>query len=81
MKTEPNTSAFPITTLIDGNWTKDHPQDKSGLTKREYFAAKALQGLTANYLRENIIGWGIENYAVEAVELADALIEQLNKEI
>jgi hypothetical protein len=44
-----------------------------GLTKREYFAAMAMQGLLSadsiNY--EAIIG--------DAVKLADALIEELNK--
>jgi hypothetical protein len=51
-------------------------EDFIGLTKREYFAALALQGFVLNqaYLkapREN---------ARAAVEQADALIEELNKE-
>ena len=44
-----------------------------GLTKREYFAAMALQGLLANNNKE---------YAycvISAVEFADDLIEELNK--
>lgn len=83
MKTEPNTSAFPITTLIDGNWTKDHPQDKSGLTKREYFAAKAMQGMISNF-KEVDPQEALEapkNIAEWSVLFADRLIEQLNKEI
>lgn len=47
-----------------------HP---SGLTKREYFAAMAIQGLLANgraFITDNII---------DAVKIADALIEELNK--
>lgn len=54
--------------------------DSLGLTKREYFAAAALQGLCANYLREGVTGWSVKTYAVEAVELADALIKELNGE-
>lgn len=47
------------------------PQD--GLTKRECFAGLAMQGLSAdNHL-------DIENAVRIAVELADALIEELNK--
>lgn len=47
-----------------------------GLTKREYFAAMAMQGLMANPI------YNAKNYADamrEAVTNADALIEVLNK--
>jgi hypothetical protein len=50
----------------------------NGLTKREYFAAKALQGMMANpLLRE----WDFTDTekAGYAVVLADALIEALNQ--
>lgn len=65
-----------------------HPVSKEveghGLTKREHFAAMAMQGLLANpehrkeykgqtYLMESNI------YSDQAVNLADALIEALNK--
>lgn len=46
-----------------------------GLTKREYFAAMAMQGIVADpngYIMAADIAKG-------AVEIADALIEQLNK--
>jgi len=44
-----------------------------GLTKREYFAAIALQGLLTK-------GTGTpEDYAACAVDAADALIAELNK--
>jgi hypothetical protein len=45
-----------------------------GLTKREYFAAMALQGLLADYESESI-----EDYSKYAVKLADSLIEELSK--
>lgn len=48
-------------------------------TDREKIATAALQGLCANYLREGATGWSVKTYAVEAVELADALIVELNK--
>ncbi len=46
-----------------------------GLTKREYFAAMAMQGLANNF---NIHSES-EDCAVTAVRFADALIEALNK--
>lgn len=47
------------------------------LTKREYFAAVALQGLVAGYsTKEGVVA---EAAAQWAVELADALIKQLDK--
>ena len=46
----------------------------NGLTKREYFAAMALQGLLATNSTTTI-----EYYAIDAVRIADALIDELNK--
>lgn len=60
MKTEPNESAFM------GAYS-------GGLTKREYFAAMALQGLLAQ-------NGSYDVSSVQAVIEADALIEELNKE-
>lgn len=45
----------------------------SGLTKREYFAAMAMQGLLANNKSEH------KYCVISAVEYADDLIEVLNK--
>ena len=47
-------------------------QGSKGLTKREYFAAMAMQGLLANSLY-------VGDVAISAVGVADALIEALNK--
>jgi len=58
-------SAFPRRAGIP------HP----GLTKREYFAAKALQGLLAD--PSTIIS---KNVAQDAVKLADHLIQALNND-
>ena len=49
---------------------------ENGLTKREYFAGLAIQGLIAN-TKETI---GILTTAKVAVQLANALINALNDE-
>jgi hypothetical protein len=65
-ETKTNNSAFPIIAedyIIDG-----------GLTKREYFAAMAMQGFITKY--------GVdfqEEQIKQAVFMADALIEELSK--
>ena len=70
--TNPNETIHP---LYQGDPL--YTQDKigwAGLSKREYFAALALQGLCASgkFFTK-------EPYAKVAVEYADALIEELNK--
>ena len=66
METKPNE---PIHTIeYNNNYISN------GLTKREYFAAMALQGLLA----DRKLG-SIQEHAEYAVKLADALIEELSK--
>lgn len=48
----------------------------SGLTKREYFAGLAIQGLLARYGNDDDFD---ENRAKWAVEQADALLAELDK--
>ena len=48
---------------------------KEGLTKREYFAAMAMQGMTSNCYKDH----PDQHIAESSVLLADALIEALNK--
>ena len=63
------------------------PSSSEGLTKREYFAAMAMQGLcqegawskTIQNQSEALGSTSSESIAVYAVDLADALIEALNK--
>lgn len=69
-------------TSLQGN--QDY-QSYCGLTKREYFAAQALAGLSVQAIPGSHNNWtekahliSIANYAVLA---ADALIKELNKEI
>ena len=66
---------------------KVHPNDRisahydtrgilvQGLTKREYFAAMALQGLLSNPSECPLSG-----YASDAIKAADELIKALNEE-
>ena len=64
--TDPNLSDFVKSAL-------SHP---NGLTKREYFAAMAMQGIIAN---KDGLDIKIERIVESAVDTADALIEELNK--
>lgn len=50
-------------------------QMEAGLTKREYFAAMAMQGMVANPTANG----RPEDYAADAVAQADALIEALDR--
>lgn len=67
MKTEPNDNAFPIVE------SKEAQSLELGLTKREYFAAMAMQGLASK------TGWSAMEVAIGSVDIADLLIKELNK--
>jgi hypothetical protein len=70
-ETKPNDFTNPNADYIGGY----------GLTKREYFAAIALQGLLSNLNPIDFKGGEPQMHAhavVTSVELSDALIEQLN---
>lgn len=66
---------LPLTTVNDGVVdTAQYDNTNAGLTKREYFAAMALQGLShAAYNR------GFKDLSKEAVELADLIIDALEE--
>ena len=59
----------PVNASLHTPWLK-------GFTKREYFAAMAMQGIIAN---KDGLDIKIERIVQSAVETADALIEELNK--
>lgn len=77
MKTYPTSTAFPFNREEEvGDYGHKVSNFEDGLTKREYFAALAMQGLCANP------GCGVtgpSKIAEWAVEQADKLIEELNK--
>lgn len=81
-KTNPNDAAFS-----NANNTYGNPSVGYGLTKREYFAALAMQGLmNRSDLVQRLSQTGslytglMSKIAVIAVEQASALICELNKE-
>jgi len=81
MKTYPNDTAHPV---IHQNQDGTIQYDVNfGLTKREHFAAMAMQGMaSSDYWSENFSDKKIEylQKAMEiAVKTADELINQLNK--
>jgi len=77
--TNGNDLAFPATAVetdpIDGSTI--NKIDSFGLTKREYFAAMAMQGLCANSIPGN--HHKPETLCKDAVEYTNALIKELDK--
>jgi len=69
MKTNPNDLAYPV-------MAQNHLH--IGLTKREYFAAMAMQGIVSNHAMIDTTNW--EWLSQESVKAADALINALNKQ-
>ncbi len=55
----------------------DQGPGSSGLTKREYFAAMAMQGLCANSIPGS--QHMTKNLVQEAIEYADELLKQLER--
>ena len=71
MSTEQSNPAFPVF-----NSNGECNGDAGGLTKREFFAAMALQGTCAHPELGNQTA---ERIAAISLESADALIEALNR--
>lgn len=65
----PHNNAYPVNTT-----GQDVTYAEMGLTKRELFAAMALQGLVGS----DTVG-SSGDYAKVAVQLADALVEELSQ--
>lgn len=74
-KTYGNEPAFARASFYHPDGGYDHPQ--AGLTKREYFAAMAMQGILANPHQNDL---SINLMVEYSVDCADLLIEQLNKD-
>lgn len=73
MKTRPNDQAFPLEHDVEAA-TNLRQVVAYGLTKRELFAAMAMQGMHAS-----TPGCISEDVSFFAVRAADALIAELNK--
>ena len=69
----PNDAAFSKAAFYHPDGGIDTPQE--GLTKREYFAAMAMQGYIASGLMDRC---GENTLALHSVTAANALIETLN---
>jgi len=72
MKIEPNENAFPC--VSEGATIFEW-----GLTKREYFAALAMQGYITG-VRASGDGINIKELCTSAIWTADVLIKELNKD-
>ena len=70
----------PINQMDLGNSIEHHTAFSLGLTKREYFAAMAMQGLVANGCSIDIDkDYPFETRAKTCILIADALIKALNE--
>lgn len=76
MSTNPNAPAFATGVYPDAAQAAECFHSAVGLTKREHFAALAMQGLLAQ--RDAEVGVSLPATATFAVMLADALIKALN---
>ncbi len=75
-----NKPAYPIlTNRIDGlTGSSEIELNAEGMTKREYFAAMAMQGWLSSFGEDQLAG--PEGVAKFSVKCADALISELAKE-
>ncbi len=71
-----NSIVVPTFMYRDGSCLGPSVQEY-GLTKREYFAAMAMQGFLSSCSSESVPD--AEMIAIESVKYADALINELNK--
>ncbi len=76
MKTEPNDQVNPVVAISYDKYGTRQEDTHFGLTKREYFAALAMQALSSN---PNFLNYTPYDIAVYAVIRADALISALNQ--
>lgn len=75
-----NNADMPATPIFDsdgcprlaGSLNQRNERETTGLTKREHLAGLAMQGLIEH-------AWDSETQAKKAVEMADALLRELDK--
>lgn len=74
--------AMPVSLAIDTGgdlWSSADMVAGAGLTKREYFAGLAMQGLLSGTGNYPIISSTIMAISTMSVQTADALLEELDK--
>jgi len=74
MKNNGKLSAMPQLHTIDGNWEKEPIAKYAGVTKREYFAVKAMEAMIISSPQQK------ESLCATAVEYADGLLSALENE-
>ena len=60
-------------------YEKNNPKELIGLTKREYFAGLAMQGMLADESGGQGLSYTTEKCITRAIEFADELLKQLEK--
>lgn len=78
-KTLGNQPAHPDRRLIQDRHDSYSLESEGGLTKREYFAGLAMQGILANPSPQ-CVTWDEEKVAFASAQHADALLAELAKE-
>ena len=68
-----NSPAFPCPV---GHIECNHP---TGMTLRDYFAAKAMQGIVSNVYFPTAKQYGAEQLAQDAYQIADAMLGEREK--
>ena len=66
--------AFPVK-----GWNGHEETINEGMDLRDYFAAKALQGLIAGCYSGNYVGFTVEGNVFAAYEYADAMMKVRDK--
>lgn len=69
--------AFPHHVVHPHGW--ESPREEGGMTLRDYFAAKALQGLLADHVQRITEGMNYPLTAKLAYDLADAMLAERDK--
>jgi hypothetical protein len=76
-----NPSAFPQSIAVSGAgdvYSSDENKSSAGMTLRDYFASKAMQGMLANGSGEHSYN-DYKTYAEEAHKMADAMLAEREK--
>ena len=75
-----NPSAFPVTATEQSYHNQSPLMPESGMTLRDYFAAKAMQGLLSSYHGSSDAYLAIQNkpdkIAKDVYKLADEMLKQ-----
>lgn len=75
-----NNGDMPASAIIDDEISTHDKEIHFGLTKREHFAAMALQGICVNVGRNQFAFNKAGDIGNKAVEMADALLKALSED-